>query len=277
MRFIRVSRKMNLSTVKLGFVLFVLALVVACSTVPLTGRRQLNLVSESEMQQQAALAYSQLLADPNTKVVRGTANAQMVQNVGNRIAQAVETYMKQNGLSDQVNFAWEFNLIEEDQVNAWCMPGGKVAFYTGILPVTQTEAGLATVMGHEVAHAVAGHSRERASNTYAAQLLGAGVGVATSGRSQLTQVMVSQLYGVGSQVALLKYSRGQESESDRLGLIFMAMAGYDPAEAPKFWERMDARAGGNQQPEFLSTHPSNTSRISEINKRLPEAYEYYKK
>ncbi len=254
-----------------------MAVCVSCSTVPLTGRKQLSLVSESTMQQQAALAYKDLLADPNTKVVKGNSNAQMVQRVGNKIAQAVENYMKANGMADQVNFAWEFNLIDDSQVNAWCMPGGKVAVYTGILPVTQNEAGLATVMGHEVAHAIAGHSRERASNTFAAQLVGVGVGVATSGKSQLTQVMVSQLYGVGSQVALLKYSRGQESEADRLGLIFMAMAGYNPQESVGFWERMDSRAGGNSQPEFLSTHPSNERRIADINKHLPEALGYYNK
>lgn len=269
--------KMNLDIAKKALAATGIALFISCSTVPLTGRKQLNLVSESSMQEQAALSYRALLADPNTKVVKGTSNAQMVQRVGNKIAQSVESYMRANGMADQINFAWEFNLIEDDQVNAWCMPGGKVAFYTGILPVTQNEAGLAAVMGHEVAHAIAGHSRERASNTYAAQLLGASVGVATSGRSQLTQVMVSQLYGVGSQVALLKYSRGQESEADRMGLIFMAMAGYDPQETTGFWQRMASRAGGNSTPEFLSTHPSNDRRIADINKHLPEAMQYYNK
>lgn len=254
-----------------------IALLVSCSTVPLTGRKQLSLVSESSMQEQAALSYKELLADPKTKVVKGTSNAQMVQRVGNKIAQAVESYLRSNGLADQMSFAWEFNLIDEDQVNAWCMPGGKVAIYTGILPVTQTEAGLAAVMGHEVAHAVAGHSRERASNTYAAQLIGASAGVAISGKSQLTQVMVSQLYGVGSQVALLKYSRNQESEADKMGLIFMAMAGYNPQEAVGFWQRMASRASGNSTPEFLSTHPSDDRRIADINKSLPEALKYYNK
>jgi len=249
----------------------------ACSTVPLTGRKQLSLVDDKTMQQQASLAYKDLLKDPKTKVVKGTSNAQMVQRVGKKIAQAVETYLQRNGYADQYQFSWEFNLIDDAQVNAWCMPGGKVAVYTGIIPVTQTEAGLATVMGHEIAHAIARHSAERASNVLAAQGIGVGVGLASSKQSQLTQALIGQLYGVGSQVALLKYSRNQESEADRMGLTFMAMAGYNPNEATAFWQRMASKAGGQKPPEFLSTHPSDERRIADIQRLIPEAMQYYKK
>lgn len=256
--------------------LLVLLLAASCSTVPLTGRKQLSLVDDKVMQQQATLAYRDLLKSPKTKVVKGTSNAQMVQNVGNKIARAVEAYLKQNGYANQYQFSWEFNLIDDQQVNAWCMPGGKVAVYTGILPVTQNEAGLATVMGHEVAHAIARHSSERASNTMLAQGVGAGVGMATSKNSQLTQLAINQLYGIGSQVALLKYSRNQESEADRMGLTFMAMAGYNPKDAVGFWQRMASKAGGNKPPEFLSTHPSDQTRIANIQKLIPEAMKHYK-
>lgn len=259
---------------KLSF-LTVFILFIACSTVPLTGRRQLSLVDDNTMQQQATLAYRELLNDPKTKVVKGTSQSQMVQDVGNRIAKAVNTYLAQNGYADDYNFDWEFNLINDDQVNAWCMPGGKVAFYTGILPITQTEAGLATVMGHEIAHAIARHSSERASNTALLQSIGAGLNVATANRNQLARVLISQGYGVGSQVALLKYSRSQESEADRMGLTFMAMAGYNPDEAIGFWERMSANAGGQKPPEFLSTHPSDQRRIGDIQRLLPEAKKHY--
>ncbi|WP_345234601.1 M48 family metallopeptidase [Olivibacter ginsenosidimutans] len=268
---------MNQYKTKIFASLLFLLFVAACSTVPLTGRKQLSLVDDKTMQQQASLAYNNLLKDPKTKVVKGTANAQMVQNVGRKIAQAVETYLQQNGYANQYQFSWEFNLIESNEVNAWCMPGGKVAVYTGILPVTQNEAGLATVMGHEIAHAIARHSSERASHEMAAQGLGVGVGLATNKQSQLTQVLVNQLYGVGSQVALLKYSRSQESEADRMGLTFMAMAGYNPNEATAFWKRMAAKASGQKPPEFLSTHPSDERRIADIQSLIPEAMKYYKK
>ena len=268
---------MNKNRTKVFVALSLLLFFWACSTVPLTGRRQLSLVDDKTMQQQASLAYRDLLASPKTKVVKGTASAQMVQNVGKKIAQAVESYLQQNGYANQYQFSWEFNLIDDAQVNAWCMPGGKVAVYSGIIPVTQTEAGLATVMGHEIAHAIAKHSSERASQELAAQGIGVGVGLATNRQSQLTQVLVSQLYGVGSQVALLKYSRNQESEADRMGLTFMAIAGYNPNDAVAFWQRMASMAGGQKPPEFLSTHPSDERRIADIKGLIPEAMRYYKK
>ncbi len=260
--------------------MLVSAMIAACATVPLTGRRQLSLINETEIQQQAALAYSDLLKDSKTKVVKGTADAQLVQRVGKNIAGAVNRFLQENGYGNEYDFDWEFNLIDENQINAWCMPGGKVAIYTGILPVTKNEAGLATVMGHEVAHAIAKHSAERMSQAIMAQAGGVAVGVATAEKSNTTRTVVNTAYGLGGQLALLNYSRNQESEADRLGLVFMAMAGYDPNDAVGFWERM-AQAkevqGGGAPPEFLSTHPSDVRRINNIKKLMPEALAYYKK
>jgi len=262
--------------IKPFLVLAAAVVIVACSTVPLTGRKQLSLVDDSQINQAAALSYKQLLADPKTKVVSNSAEAQRVKRIGNQLAIAIERYLKQNGYADQYKFAWEFNLIQSDDVNAFCMPGGKVAVYTGILPVTRTDAGLATVMGHEIAHAIARHSAERMSQEMAAQAGGAVVGAATSSKSSTTQNIINSLYGVGGQLALLKYSRNQESEADRLGLTFMAMAGYDPNEAVTFWQRMAAQSGGSKPPEILSTHPSDARRISDIQKFIPTAMQYYK-
>jgi predicted Zn-dependent protease len=255
----------------LSLILFI-GVFTACSTVPLTGRRQLNLANSEAIQQQADQAYQQFLKDPKTKVVTGTAEAQRVRTVGSRIASAIERYLSQNGYADQYNFQWEFNTIQSKDINAWCMPGGKVAVYTGIMPVAQTDAGLATVMGHEIAHAIARHAEERSSQMAGAQVLGGVVGATTG-----SQGMVD-LYGLGGQLALLRYGRKQESEADRLGLIFMAMAGYNPEAAVTFWQRMaQAKQGGGAPPEFLSTHPSDERRINDIQQRLPEARQYYKK
>lgn len=260
--------------------LLIFGIVASCATVPLTGRRQLSLVNETEIQQQAALAYSDLLGSPKTKVVKGTSQAQLVQRVGKNIAAAVTRFLQENGYGNQYDFKWEFNLIQEDQINAWCMPGGKVAVYTGILPITKNEAGLATVMGHEVAHAIAKHSAERMSQSIVAQAGGVAVDAATAEKSSTTRAVLNTAYGLGGQLALLNYSRNQESEADRLGLVFMAMAGYDPNEAVGFWERMaqgKQAQGGGAPPEFLSTHPSDARRINHIQKLIPEAMTYYKK
>jgi len=249
----------------------------SCSTVPLTGRKQFLAVGDAEVNQSAATSYRQLLSDPKTKVITGTSDAQRVKTVGNKLAAAIQTYLSQNGYGDQYNFQWEFNLIQSPEVNAWCMPGGKVAVYSGILPITLNDAGLATVMGHEIGHAIAKHSAERISQEYLAQGVGAAVGVAANTSSSVLLKSVNALYGTGSQVMLLKYSRNQETEADRLGLTFMAMAGYNPNDAVAFWQRMAAKSGGNAPPEFLSTHPSDASRIREIQNRIPEAMKYYKK
>ena len=252
--------------------------ISSCSTVPLTGRSRLSLVDDSQLQQQAAIGYQQLLSDPSTKVVStNSANTQMIKRVGAKISAAVTQYMNQNGFGDQIaNYKWEFNLIESKEINAWCMPGGKVAVYTGILPVTKDEAGLATVMGHEIAHAIAQHSAERASQMQAAQVGGALVGAASSNSKYADYI--NQAYGIGGQLTILKYGRNQELEADKMGLSFMAMAGYNPSTAVGFWQRMaQASAGSAKPPAFLSTHPTDETRIAQIQRDLPEAMKYYKK
>ena len=202
----------------------------------------------------------------------------LVKKVGVRIQKAVEEFMRQNKISDQLTgFKWEFNLIEEDIVNAWCMPGGKVAFYTGIMPVCEDELGVAVVMGHEVAHAIANHGRERMSKGLITQMGMSTVGAAMGKNPSLTKQIFMQSIGMGSQLGMLKFSRENESEADRIGLIFMAMAGYDPNAAPKFWERMKKMSGGTKPPEFMSTHPSHDTRIEDLKANIPEAMGYYKK
>jgi predicted Zn-dependent protease len=254
-----------------------MTMLVSCATVPLTGRRQLSLVGDAEVNQSAAQSYSQLLSDPKTKVISNTADAARVKRVGNQLAVAIEKYLTDNGYADKYNFKWEFNLIQSSEINAWCMPGGKVAVYSGLLPVAKDDAGLATVMGHEIGHAIARHSAERISQQLASQTGGALVGAATSNQSSTTQAIVSQLYGVGGGLVLLHYSRSQESEADRLGLTFMAMAGYDPHYAITFWERMAAQNKGGSTPELLSTHPADQTRINDIQAHIPEAMKYYRK
>ncbi|AII53446.1 hypothetical protein N008_15855 [Hymenobacter sp. APR13] len=241
---------------------------------PITGRRQLSLVSDTEMNQMAATEYQKVLA--SSQVVSSGEQAAMVKRVGQRIQQAVDSYFRQQNAQAQLEgYAWEFNLINDKQENAWCMPGGKVAVYTGILPITQDENGLAVVMGHEIAHAVAKHSSERMSQQMAAQGLGGVLSASAGQNPTATQNVFLQVVGAGSQLGLLKYGRSQESEADRLGLIFMAMAGYNPDGAVQFWQRMDARDGQASPPEFLSTHPSNGTRIADIQRDLPEARKYY--
>lgn len=254
------------------------AIMAACSTVPLSGRKQLALVSDDQIQQQAAVAYKEFLGNPNTKVVTGTSDATQVKRVGNRIAAAVNQYLKAEGLSNQFNFNWEFNLVQSGDVNAWCMPGGKVAVYTGILPFTANEDGLATVMGHEIAHAIARHSMEQMSKQIVLQGGAQIIGVATAEKSAIFRSAVNNFYGIGGQLAMLSYSRSNESEADQLGLMFMAMAGYNPQHAVAFWERMaSAKSKANSTPEFLSTHPSDARRVADIQKLIPRAMQYYKK
>ena len=251
-------------------------IICSCATVPLTGRKQLSLVDDSQINQSAAASYSQLLSDPKTKVISTGTDEQHVKLVGARLSAAIERYLNDNGYANKYQFQWEFNLIQSSEINAWCMPGGKVAVYTGILPITQTDAGLATVMGHEIGHAIARHAAERMSQQLAEQAGGSLIGAATGNQSATMQSMIGSLYGLGGQLALLKYSRDQESEADRLGLTFMAMAGYNPNEAVVFWKRMLAQNKGGSQPEFLSTHPADATRIAAIQKLIPEAMKYYK-
>ncbi|GGG56900.1 M48 family metallopeptidase [Hymenobacter glacieicola] len=263
---------MKLPQIALASCLF---LASACATVPITGRRQLSLISDTEMNTMAATEYQKVLA--SSQVVTSGNDAAMVKRVGQRIQQAVEMYFRQQNAQAQLEgYAWEFNLLNDKQENAWCMPGGKVAVYTGILPITQDETGLAVVMGHEIAHAVARHSSERMSQQMAAQGLGGVLSAAVGQSPTVTQNVFLQAVGVGSSLGMLKHGRSQESEADHLGLIFMAMAGYNPDGAVAFWQRMDARENSASPPEFLSTHPSNGTRIADIQKQLPEARTYYK-
>lgn len=261
---------------KIG-VLFLIGLIgYSCATVPLSGRRQLSIIGNSEILPLSYDQYSQVVRE--SKIVTNTPDGQKVVNVGRRIASAVEQYLKENNYKSVTDgFAWEFNLIESDQVNAWCMPGGKVAFYTGIMPICQDENGIAVVMGHEVAHAIANHARERMSQGMVANGLLGGIQVAMGENPSLTQTIFLQAIGYGGQVGMLKFSRDQELEADQLGLIFMSIAGYDPRQAPAFWERMNANAGGASPPEFLSTHPGPTRRIERLQEQMPDAMVYYEK
>lgn len=249
----------------------------ACAKVAVTGRQQLSLVSNAEILPLAQLQYDSVVR--HAKLSTNTEQATMVKNVGARIQRAVEQYMaEQNASAELQGFDWEFNLIDDpDMVNAWCMPGGKVAFYTGIMPICQDEAGVAVVMGHEIAHAIANHARERMSQGMIANGLLGTLGAALGQNASLTKQLFFQAVGVGAQVGMLKFSRQHESEADRIGLIFMAMAGYDPNEAPRFWERMQSQGGGAEPPEWLSTHPSHGTRIKDLQEAIPDAMKYYRR
>ena len=251
--------------------------IESCSTVPLTGRRQLSLVPASEINAMSFQQYQQVM--DTSRLSTNQAWANMVRSAGRKISRSVEEYLREIGEGDNVEgFQWEFNLLAEDIINAWAMPGGKVAFYEGIMPIAQNETGVAVVMGHEIAHAIAKHGAERMSLGLAQQLGGATLQAALSQQPQLTQQLAMTAFGLGSAVGVqLPYSREHESEADRLGLIFMAKAGYDPREAPEFWQRMQAKEQGPRPPEFLSTHPHPDSRIRKLNQYMDEAVEIYQK
>jgi predicted Zn-dependent protease len=262
--------KKNISLLLITF------LITGCVLNMVTGRKQLRLVPEAELQLMAREQYNIFLKE--NKVLNSSSNkdAAMVDRVGSRISIAIKKYYDSKGKTAVLEgFNWEFNTIESKQANAWCMPGGKVVVYTGLLPITQNEAGLSIVMGHEIAHSIAKHGNERMSQAMIQQLGGMALQVALSEKPQQTQDLFMMSYGIGSQVgAMLPWSRQQETEADQYGLIFAAMAGYDPREAIPFWKRMTA-AGGAGQPEFLSTHPSDETRIKNLNKFMPEALKYY--
>ncbi|MCU4164605.1 M48 family metallopeptidase [Carboxylicivirga caseinilyticus] len=253
-----------------------LGIVVACATVPITGRKQLNLVSDSEMMSMSFTQYEEFLKE--NKVSTDAEKTALIKKVGQKISAAVEKYMSDNGYSSQISgFEWEFNLVEDETPNAWCMPGGKVVFYTGILPYCKDETGIAVVMGHEIAHAVAKHGNERMSQQLGVQLGGAALSVAISEKPEQTQQIAMAAFGLGSQYGfMLPFSRTHETEADKMGLIFMAMAGYNPNEAVPFWQRM-SEMGGAAPPEWMSTHPSDETRIKDLNAYMPEALKYYKK
>lgn len=249
-------------------------ILAGCGSVPVTGRKQLNLVSNQEVLTLSLQQYDEFMK--SAPISTDKANTAMVQRVGRNIANAVETYLKNNGYANEVSsYSWEFNLVKSNDVNAFCMPGGKIVVYEGILPYTQNETGLAVVMGHEVAHAVAKHSNERMSQQMMTQYGTAAIGTALGGTSAGVQQAAAVALGLGAQYGiLLPYSRKQELEADELGLIFMAMAGYDPSQAAAFWTRMSQQGGST--PEFMSTHPSDHTRIQQIQKDLPKAMKYYK-
>jgi predicted Zn-dependent protease len=253
-----------------------LLVLFSCATVPITERRAIHLVSDEEMTALSFQEYTKVIQQ--SKLSHNPAEVQTVKNVGGRIARATEGLLKEKGMAEDIrNYKWEFNLIDDPKtVNAWCMPGGKVAVYTGILPVTRDETGLAVVMGHEIAHAVAKHGNERMSQGLLAQLGGIALSVALSTQPAATTDLFLSAYGIGTQVGvLLPYSRVQEAEADKIGLALMARAGYDPREAVPFWKRMNEK-GGSRPPEFLSTHPAPETRIREIEAYLPEAMKYYR-
>ncbi len=268
------KRKIRLvSVLNLLPLITIVCVLNSCKSVPLTGRSQLSLIPESEMVSMSLTNYDQFLAE--NKLSTNKEQTAMIKRVGAKVAAAVEKYLTDNGFASYIeNFNWEFNLVDSDVPNAWCMPGGKVVFYTGILPYTQDENGIAVVMGHEIAHAVARHGNERMSHSMLVQFGSVAVATAVQNEPEEMQAIYNQAYGVGSQVGvMLPFSRKHEYEADQMGLIFMAMAGYDPRSAVAFWQRMSANSGGT--PEWLSTHPVDENRISALEKQMPEALKYY--
>lgn len=249
--------------------------LIACTTNPMTGRKSFQFENNSELNALSLQQYKTTLS--TAKVVTGTTAAKQVKTVGARIQNAAENYYRSIGRSqDLADYQWEFNLIDENQANAWCMPGGKVAVYTGILPITKNDNGLAVVLGHEVAHALAGHGNERISQARIAQYGGALLGASISNRNWAA--IFNQLYPIGGQVVMKAYGRSQELEADQMGLYIMSMAGYDPREAQPFWQRMEAAtsSSGNKTSAFLATHPNPATRRADIEKHLPKALDYYK-
>lgn len=249
----------------------ILGVVASCATNPFSGKKTLALVPDSEILPSAFAQYSAFLKE--NKVINGTAEAKLVQSVGMKIKNAAERYLNAQGNKDYLkNYRWEYNLVDSKEVNAWCMPGGKIVVYSGILPVTKTEAGLATVMGHEVAHALANHGQQRMSAGLLQQLGAAGTQILVGEKSEQTQALAMQAYGAGSNIlGMLPFSRSHESEADEIGLTLMAIAGYNPDESISFWQRMSAKAGGGSTPEMLSTHPSDETRIANLRKLIPVA------
>ncbi|WP_435578654.1 M48 family metallopeptidase [Gilvibacter sp.] len=245
-------------------------LLVACTTNPFTGKKTLALVPNSQILPMAFQQYDQFLSE--NKVVTGTADANMVQNVGQKISTAAERWLNANGYAGYLkDYEWEFNLVKDETVNAWCMPGGKIVFYTGILPIANGERGVAAIMGHEVAHALANHGQQRMSAGQL-QAIGAVAGNVALSNDPKNQQIFNQAYGIGTSVGvMLPFSRKHESEADRIGLTIMAIAGYEPSEAIQLWRRMAAASNGEAPPEFLSTHPSNETRINNIKGWVDEA------
>ncbi|MEJ2112938.1 MAG: M48 family metallopeptidase [Flavobacteriaceae bacterium] len=249
--------------------LVTLILFLSCATNPFTGKQTMALVSNDQLFPSSFQQYNQVLSE--SKVVKGTSKSEMITRVGQRIAVAAERYLDANGFPGYLkDYAWEYNLIESETVNAWCMPGGKIAFYTGILPIAESETGVAVIMGHEVAHALANHGQQRMSAGLLQQAGAIGLNVALQDDENLE--LYNQAYGIGTSVGgMLPFSRSHESEADEIGLYLMAIAGYNPDEAAELWKRMNANSGGQAPPEILSTHPANETRIANLTKLTPKA------
>ena len=249
-------------------------LLSSCSSVPITGRKQLSLVSDSEVLQSSLTQYNSFMQTASVSTEK--VPSEQVERVGKKIAAATEAYLKNNGAADEVkNFSWEFHLVKSDEVNAWCMPGGKIVVYEGLMKIIGSDDELAVVLGHEVAHAVAKHSNERMSQQVLAQYGAQAVSLATSGRSAAVQKVAQSVYGLGANYGVvLPFSRKHESEADYMGLVLMMMAGYDSSVATTFWEKMSAQST-SKTPEFMSTHPSDSKRIADIQKSIPEIQKKY--
>lgn len=254
------------------------ALIIGCSTNAITGRSQLSLFPESTLQQEAVSQYQSFLSQSKVVSQSNSRDAEMVKRVGARIAAAITSYYKSKGLSSELDgYKWEFNLVNDPQINAWCMPGGKVVVYSGLLPITQNEAALAIVMGHEITHAVAHHGNERMSQAALAQGLQVAGNIFTQNSSQANSIFNSVFAPAAQIGVLLPNSRKQEFEADHYGLIFAAIAGYNPQEAIPFWQRMmSASEGSSKPPVFLASHPADQDRIAELQRFMPEALRYYK-
>ena len=247
----------------------IIALFLSCTTNPFTGNKTLALVSNSQLFPTAFAQYDQFLTENN--VITGTADAEMIKRVGQRIAVAAERWLNANGHQGYLDdYKWEYNLVNDKNVNAWCMPGGKIVFYTGILPIAQNETGIAAIMGHEVAHALANHGQQRMSAGMLQQIGAVAGNIAI--KDEQSRNLFNQAYGIGSQVGvMLPFSRSHETQSDEIGLYLMAIAGYNPSEASELWKRMKANSGGQAPPEFMSTHPSNDTRINNLTQWAPKA------
>ena len=263
---------------KITFVFALAAIISSCTKNVLTGKKQLTLLPETELQSMATTEYQKFLSTNKVVTTSNNRDAEMVKRVGQRIVKAVETYYAEKGMTDQLaGFKWEYNLVDDKTVNAWCMPGGKIVVYTGILPITQNEAALAAVMGHEVCHALLQHGNQRMSQGLLASVGQVALAVAVANKPQETQNLFLGAYGAGAQVGiLLPFSRKHELEADQYGLLFTEMAGYNPQEAIGLWERMEKLSNGQKPPEFLSTHPTEGRRIEQLQKFMPEALKYYK-
>lgn len=264
---------MNLVKIQLFFGLVLI--VVSCATNPFTGKKTMALVPNSQLFPTAFGQYNQFLNE--NKIIKDTKEAAMIKRVGQRIAVAAERWLDANGKQGYLNdYKWEYNLVNDKTVNAWCMPGGKIVFYTGILPIAENETAIAAVMGHEVAHALANHGQQRMS-VGMLQQFGAVAGNFVI-KDDTSKGLFNQAYGIGSQVGvMLPFSRSHETEADKIGLYLTAIAGYNPAEAAELWKRMKSHGGGQAPPEFLSTHPSNDSRIQVLEQLVPKAIDEARK